>query len=219
MSVGVGWGLAAVVSVMLGAGCGGGGGGDEGAADASAPDATVELADAGTPDAKPNYCTLLEPNYPDLGAFTGNAVIQPAVETEPNGLQYISFEIPINTDAKPDVLFIELWEDTTPFIPDYKTGTFSLIEDNGDIIACGACVFIAADREAGQPLEFHMAVEGSITIDSIDKTPGTGKVTGSLSNVRLREITVDQQGQHLVDMGCETNIGSATFDVSVQAAQ
>ena len=40
-------------------------------------------------------------------------------------------------EADPDVLFVELWEDAPPFEPNFRTGTFTLIEDNADIITCG----------------------------------------------------------------------------------
>lgn len=204
-----------VVAVLMLVACGGD---DSGAADGGVTDAAA-IADAATPDAKPNYCTLLEPAYGDLGSFTGTALLRPADAEEPNGFEYLSIEIPLNTDAKPDVLFIELWEDAPPFDPDFKTGTFTLIEDNADIITCGVCAFIAADREVGQNLRFHMAVAGTMTIDAVDKTPGTGSVVGSVSGLRLREITVDQFGQHLVDMGCETMVDSASFTATVQAPQ
>ncbi len=186
--------------------------GDDGA---GGSDAGVDGAvDAGGIDAAPN-CPFLDGFYPDLGAKTGTAIVQPTDELDPMGPTFLTLEIPLNQDANPDVLFIEIWADAAPHDMGFLTGLFSLIGDNGDLFECGNCVYIAADREVGQPLKFHMAASGTIQIDAIDDTPDTGTLQGSLNNVVLREVTVGAGGQTPVDGGCRTRIEAMSFDFGV----
>jgi len=187
--------------------------GDDGG---TATDASIPVVDAVAIDAMPN-CPLLDGFYPDLGSVTGTAIVEPTEDTNPTGTKYLTLELPLNQDAKPDVLFIEVWGDAEPHDAGFLTGLFSLTGDNADLFECGNCVYIAADREAGQPLKFHMAASGTIQIDAIDETPGTGTLQGSLSNVVLREVTVSADGQATVDGGCRTRIEAAAFTASVSS--
>lgn len=186
--------------------------GDDG--NTSVADAALPVVDAVTPDAM-STCVLLEGAYGDLGAATGTAIIQPADDEDPTGPQMIALEVALNQDAKPDVLLIELWGDAVPFESGFITGSFGLGGNQADLFECGACVYIAADREAGQPLLFHMASSGVISIDSVDPTPGTGSITGSLSNVVLREVTVSKGGQTIVEDGCRTRVDALSFDFDI----
>lgn len=194
---------------LAGGGCGDDGG--QATADASLP------VDAPLPvDAAPN-CPLLEGFYPDLGSVSGTAIVRPTDDLDPTGPQYLTLEIPLNEDTNPDVLFIEVWGDAAPHDMGYLTGTFALVQDNADLFECGNCVYIAADRQVGQPLNFHMASSGTITIDTIDDTPGTGSFSGSLSNVVMREVTVTSNGQVVVEGGCRTRLEAVAFSAGVQA--
>lgn len=192
------------------AGCG-----DDGSSNDTA-DASLPI-DASPPiDAMPN-CPLLDGFYPDLGSVTGTAIVQPTDDLDPMGPQYLTLEIPLNQDTEPDVLFVEVWGDASPHDMGFLTGTFALTGFNTDLFECGNCLYIAADRQVGQPLNFHMAASGSFTIDTIDPTPGTGSFSGSLSNVVFREVTVTSGGQVEVDGGCRTRIEAVSFDADVQA--
>ena len=151
-------------------------------------------------------CTLLETDYGDLGAQTGQATLEPD-----DAENILKMEIPLNQETPPDVLFIELYDDSDPFSGGLAAGTYTIIDFQADIVNCGACVYIAADREVGQPLKFHMASSGTLTIDAVDATPGTGSIQGSLAGINLREVEVQQGGQVVVENGCRTAIGSDEF--------
>ncbi len=191
------------------------GGGDDDAGDA---DAGAEAADAAAPDAVGSTCVDLEARYGDLGSVTGVAVLRPVDELVPDGAKYLSLEISLNQDAEPDVLFIELWDGDAPFGAGFAPGGYTLSGDQADLIQCGACVFIAANRVAGQPLDFHMASSGMLTLDTIDASPTTGRVAGSLSGLNLRQVTVDQSGQTTVPSGCRPTLDALAFDFTVAAA-
>lgn len=189
------------------------GGGDDssGGADAGATGADAQV----TADAAPQSCINLEPAYGNVGSVTGTALVRPVDDLVPDGAKYLSLQIALNQDTTPDVLFIELWDGDSPFTGGIATGDYSLIGDQADLIQCGACVFIAADHVAGQPIDFHMAASGTLTLDMVDATPTTGRIAGSLSNVVLRQVTVDQSGQMTVLDGCRPTLDAVAFDFSI----
>ena len=186
---------------------------DNGSADAG----STADGPAGEADALPPVCDNLATMFGDLGAHNGVALSAPIDEGDPTGPQFLTFEVPLNQDAEPDVLFVELWDENVPFMDGFAPGSFGLVGIQADLFECGACVYIGANVDQG-PLNFHMALGGTITIDTIDATPGTGNVTGSLANVAFREVTVDAGGQHVLEGGCQTSIEALTFDLTVQVA-
>lgn len=205
-----------VLALLIGAPACGGGDDDGGASDAGSD--TDGGGGGGDPDALPPMCDNLLTMFGDLGSVTGTAVSAPIDDEEPAGAQYLTAQIPLNTDTEPDVLFIELWDENTPFMDGLATGTYGLVGLQADLFSCGACVYIAANVDGG-PLDFHMALGGSLTLDSVDATPGTGRIVGSLTDVGFREVTVDVNGQHVVEGGCETEISAVSFDLTVEQAQ
>ncbi len=183
-------------------------------------------ADAGPrPDAQPlpdamSACTEIEAMYADLGELTGTATLLPVDEKEPDGPKVLSIEMPLNEDAEPDVLFLELWETEDPFLSQGLVPlTQSLGGDQADLITCGACAFIAANFSDPQEIDYNMAFAGELVIESIDTTPGTGSVVGTLSDVRFREVTVSEAGQETVEDGCRSELEAVRFSFAMAAAE
>ncbi len=172
-------------------------------------------ADAAEPDAEINFCTILEANYGDLGTVNGDALYAPQEEDDPTGPQLLSIRIPLNTDANPDLLVIELFEDAGPFEPDLATGNYGIIDMETDVIACGTCVYIAGDFTTPDAVDFHMASSGTLAIDTLDLTPETGKVIGSLTDIKMRNVTISGGQQVVTPMGCKTQVESLAFDFNV----
>lgn len=184
-------------------------------------------ADAGpTPDAGPsadgmpqNVCTDIESVYGDLGEFTGTAVLSPADEDTPDGPKKLVMQMPLNDDAEPDVLFLEFWETEEPFLSQgFVALSQTLNGDQADLVTCGACSFIAANYVDGGLIDFNMAYAGELVIDAIDATPGTGSVSGSLTGLKFREVTISPAGQETVEGGCRSELASASFSFSVEEA-
>lgn len=198
----------------------GGSSGDDGDDDAPpGPDATVQppMADAAVPDAIPAVCDTITGVYGDLGTVTGEIVVSVPDSDFPDE-RLLSMSLDLDGMSPPDVLLMELWELVGPFEDGYITGSFSLAGDEGDLFKCGACVFIAADYMPGQPIEFHMAQSGTLQIDQLDPTPGTGKVVGSLTNVVMREVAIEGMAQVDVQGGCVSTLEALSFDLTVVAA-
>ncbi len=171
-------------------------------------------------DAMPqNVCTDIEAMYADLGEVTGIALIGPVDEDMPDGPKRLVATIPLNADAEPDVLFLEFWETEEPFLSQgFVPLSQTLNGDQADLITCGACAFIAADYEEGEPIAFNMAYGGELVIDGIDVTPETGSVTGTLADVKFRAVTVDEAGQETVEDGCRSELEAVQFNFTVEAA-
>jgi len=164
-----------------------------------------------------NVCTAIEALYADQGTITGTATLAPTDDTNPTGPQTLSIAMPLNTDAEPDVLFLELWGDSAPFQQGFVPVTQSLGGDQSDLVLCGACTYIAADYVEGGLIDFNMAYSGELVIDAVDPTPGTGSIQGSLTGVKLHEVTVSEAGQMVVAGGCKSEIEAVAFDFSIAA--
>lgn len=188
-------------------------GGDDGGG--SSADASV--ADA-SPDADPaSFCEIVEFEYGDLGTLAGTATIAPIDDLDPQGPQQLRLQMPLNNDAMPDVMFLELYEGEPPFDNGIETGTFTIIDDQTDLVACSVCAYLAGDFVDLSNVNFHMASSGAVSITAVDTTPGTGSIVGSIQNLALREVTVSANGQQVVPMGCRLTIGSLAFDLTIEA--
>lgn len=211
------WALVAAVGLMCAAACGGGTSDDD---DDTPPGADAmtqpPMADAAVPDAIPAVCDTITGVYGDLGTVTGDIVVSVPDSDFPDE-RLLTMTLDLDGATPPDVLRMELWELVGPFEDGYVTGSFSLAGDEGDLFKCGTCVFIAADFMPGQPIEFHMAQSGTLQIDQLDPTPGTGKVVGSLSNVVMREVAIEGMAQVDVPGGCISTLEALSFDLTVVA--
>lgn len=209
-----------LVPMLLGSalllGCGNDGGDTNTELDASAP--LVDAMNEVPPDAEVNYCTILEASYGDLGALTGVATIGPQEPDAPMGPRLLTLSIPLNKDATPDVFFLELWEDEGVFLDGYAPKTVVLSANQADLVLCSACAYIAADYTEGGLKDFHITYSGQLIIDAIDPTPDTGRIQGSLNNLKMHAVTVDEAGQEVTEMGCKSTLEKITFDYPIVAA-
>lgn len=172
------------------------------------------------PDAMPgNLCPNLESSYGELGAFTGEAVLAPTNPDIPDGQKYLSMQMPLNEDAPPDVFFLELWGDSPPFEDGFVPVTLALNGDQSDLILCGACAYIAPDHEEDAFIDFHLAYSGELELTAVDPTPDTGVVQGTLRNVKMHHVFLDENNeQQTTPDGCKTELAELSFDFTVVAA-
>lgn len=203
------------LAALLFAACGGTTGPPPPRADAGPRPDAVPVADAGPQ----NVCTDIEAVYGDLGELTGVALIGPADEEDPEGPQKLEIRLPLNEDAEPDILFVEFWETEEPFLSQgFVPLTQALTGDQADLITCGACAFIAANYVEENDIDFNMAFAGDLVIETIDVTPDTGSVTGTLTDVKFRAVTVDGAGQETIEDGCRSELEAVRFNFTVEAA-
>jgi hypothetical protein len=108
---------------------------------------------------------------------------------------------------------------------DVRVGTLGL--DGGETLynSCGACLLLLIDQDLATrtPKRRLMPVAGKLVLDSV-----TGRLTGRLENVELREVTIDLTDPDgtgplrptlataPVDGGCHARIERAAFDVAIE---
>jgi hypothetical protein len=165
-----------------------------------------------------NVCTDIEAMYGDLGELTGVALIGPANPDETDGPKKLVLQMPLNEDAEPDVLFLEFWETEEPFLSQgFVPLTQTLNGDQADLITCGVCSFIAANFVDASDIDFNAAYAGDVVIETIDVTPDTGSVTGTLTGIKFRAVTLDEAGQETVEDGCRSELEAVRFNFTVAA--
>ena len=109
-----------------------------------------------------------------------------------------------------DVIAVTLYNNRGVFAEGYRTGVFSLRGDDTDGALCAACVVIGADPNGDEFEHLLMAESGTLTIGEIEPEVG-GRVSGTLGNVVLREVTFDNNVQVEVEDGCRTTVESLSF--------
>lgn len=147
-------------------------------------DAGSGVGDAGARDASTKSCTKLvvkglerDPEFGLVGqkysALLGT--VEPALGT-----------------AVPDEFQIQLYEFKGPQAP----GTFDLgAGDETNFATCAHCVLVFEDMNAeGKAARYFFQTAGELTL-TVNPTPTTGEVRGSLKNLRLVEVTIDYAGE------------------------
>jgi hypothetical protein len=117
------------------------------------------------------------------------------------------------TEAVGDYLAISLVEGRGPFAGGFVAGTYQFTGDNADGNKCAACVFLFGDANLMQQTaaQEYVAGGGSLTISAVNATPTTGTFNGTLSNVTLRQVTVNNGVQADVPSGCTSTIPTLQF--------
>ncbi len=171
------------------------------------------------PDAEVNTCTTLLAAYGDLGTVSGKALVASQDKNDPQAFKFLSAQIALNAETPADLLFIELWEDTPPYSPSLEPGSVTITKLQTEVVGCGACVFISPDHVDANMIDFHMASAGTVHIDEVDPTPGTGRLKGRLENIKLRAVTLSASGDQTdVEGGCKTSVDAVEFDFTVEEA-
>jgi hypothetical protein len=164
-----------------------------------APDAQLVI-DARVVDA--TACSTV-PDWNDVGPVDGNAYDRPA-----SGRRV--FSGPLETGTIADHLVVDLWNGYGVFADGFTTGTFDIAGAETRWEDCGLCVRVEADYDGGLEYDDHyMANGGIVTLTSV-----SGRLTGSLSNVTFRHITVTEDPVTSADHpdGCQTTVDSGSFD-------
>jgi hypothetical protein len=164
--------------------------------------------------------------------FGSNDDQQAQLGTSPEAVAYLANI----SEANPvDLLDIELWTGSMDFAGSAAaTGTFTLSAKGDDNYAsCGACALVwpqvavgsdgsltGLDGAAGSAFfatHQYMASGGTMTLTSV-----TGTLTGSLSNVTMRNVDIVDGSDSLTQTddpsGCKTTVTSVSFTAAIGSA-
>lgn len=175
-----------------------------------------------TPDAPPVVrtdaapsCTVLTGGYGDVGTLnTGDATVGPQMQTPTQ--DFILFSATVNQDAQPDGIIFSFWEGFGAFPSDFATPSYPLVVpiagDETAFATCGTCVEFVGDVVNGAGTQSFMAQSGSITVTSLDPTPGTGRIVGSITDITFAHV--DDDGMVIND-NCSTSVAAMAFDLPI----
>jgi hypothetical protein len=155
---------------------------------------------------------LAAADYGAAGLVPGQAAYNDAAD--PAGGEH--WYGPLNQDAKPDLATVELYSGAGAFQTGLTTGTFQLTGDELNYATCSLCVLVWANVTTQgsqmQAAQQYLATGGSVTLTAV-----SGRITGTLSNVTFRHVTIDQQTWQSTPAadGCQTQIGSLSFDAPI----
>jgi hypothetical protein len=93
-----------------------------------------------------------------------------------------------------------------------KTGTYPLTGNETSFATCGICLFIDTDFvSGGMPKDTYFATGGSLNLTSVGSN-GSGTFAGTLSNVTLAHVTINQTDGTTTAVGdCNSAITSLAF--------
>lgn len=158
------------------------------------PPATT-VADA-SPDATDTARCLIKGNYGALGSLTGTRSMNAGATTA---------TFTLDPGPPRDTFFIKLEPNKGVFSTGVKPGTYTISGVDAGYSTCGLCIHIIADIVSGQgPSKFYFAESGSVMLTST-----TTPVTGSATNLMLREVDINS-GQFVTN-GCSATIDSVSF--------
>jgi hypothetical protein len=158
-----------------------------------------------------------DPDSANCGLSAGLGDLYSGVGAAATGTTgYASLVKVLDESATPDLLSFSMVDGYGAFADGLVPGLYHIAGDD-TAASCGLCVYISVDvQEDGSAANYLLADSGTLTLATIDPTPGTGQVAGTLSNVHMREVAFDEAG-NLIDVadGCATDIDTWSFDVGV----
>ncbi|MEO8702233.1 MAG: hypothetical protein ABI867_19470 [Kofleriaceae bacterium] len=179
--------------LFVAAACGGGGSGDD-----------VEIVDS--PSAN---CTAPESFGAVTPAMQGAISMTTPPATTPD---FFQMEVALDGATPPDVMLIQLYKGFGVFATDFPTtfpATIPLTGDEAQFASCGACILVLGDigsdgMATGDP---YLATGGTLTLTSISPM-----LTGTISNIELTRVTIDDQDTSAPSPdGCTSSVDSMSF--------
>lgn len=170
-------------------------------------DASVD----GRPIDAPEACTAAASN-PSVADFGSN---QRASSKGTGSAQEMNWFGPINADAMPDLLAIDLYAGYGAFEGmNISPKTITLTGVEADYASCGACVLLLTDlHQAGSGAaitDTYMANGGTLTLTST-----ATNFTGSLSNVTFRRVMIGSGGATTNVGTCASGLDGGSFTAPI----
>jgi hypothetical protein len=113
----------------------------------------------------------------------------------------------LNSDPRPDIVALDLYDNMGGHVVVNATGTFPLSSSDAELSTCGVCVEIFADvdKTTTTPSQTYLASRGTLKLTKFDTTG----VAGSLTNLELRQV--DSSAAQDIPNGCIVTIDDAEF--------
>lgn len=182
------------------------------------PDADDDRDARSTPDAAPpdavadNACGVAAAQG-DIGtvAAVGSA------ESVGDGLLLYRLGAPTPmtaTEAAPDAIYIELWDDYGVFLGDrVQPGTYAITGEELEYATCGVCVFTLADVANGEATRTLLATGGTMIIHAVGNEPGD-PIDVEIVDVTFREVDPDN-GYDDVGSSCASPLDHGRLDGTI----
>lgn len=184
---------------------------DAGAVDMKTVDAaaaTIDMAGSVDAAADAGACLLVD-NLGDLGNPGGQVFLD---EDMPDPTSEMFWEGAINDEEPADLVSLELYAGYGAFGETLTAGTFQLTGDETNYSTCGACVLIYADATADSVGAIYMATGGELQLTSVET-----RLTGTLHNVTLTHVSINDEFVSTPVGDCDTQITDLTFDQPIPA--
>lgn len=149
---------------------------------------------------------LIAPALGALGAASGSAVV--TTQTVDGTAKRYTYQVAFAAGPPVDMLWIDLYEGYGGFTAGVVPGSYPIAGSDADPIACGACIYVAADVAAEGAARLYLARSGTLTLTSIE-----GTMAGTLTGASFEAL--DPASGALVPSTCTTSIASAIFDEPV----
>jgi hypothetical protein len=182
------------------------------------------VACGGGSDDRPDASIIQQPDaaidapLPCLAQATYGAVTPASedayrdLDTMPDIIFYTSA---LNMDVKVDELWIELWKGSGAYeTGEIVAGAVALTGPEINYATCGACVLIDVDVDPSTGREGTLLATGG----TLNLTSVSPNLKGTLSNVTLTQVAIDDQTSESTPIGnnCNTTVMSIAFDVPVR---
>lgn len=123
----------------------------------------------------------------------------------------------LNTDPKPDSLFMALFDGKGGHAALSAPGTYSLTASDARIETCGICLEVDTDFDSSASSfsqTFWADPQGSLTISRADSTGLAGRIQG----LRFRHVNIASGASTDIDDGCSVTIEDVEFDLSYSSS-
>ena len=178
------------------------------------PDGTMPDAQL---DAQPTRTCHFPEELGDLALNFEGRVLNQQLPDDPDALYaYLVAEI----DPRPphELATIQLYPGFGVFDPELVTGSFSFEGVETDFYTCGACVVLFGN-EGALDQQYYVPSSGTLNLSMASTVAGT-TVEGSLENVTLRQVILDDEIQMQTDVAdpCSVTIDTLTFTATLTEA-
>ena len=180
-------------AVALLAGCFARAGGDGDSPDAAGPLPIPDAAADAAPIVVDNACGVAT-DQGDVGTLAADARVRNQGSTSRKIYRLGAPTPRTENDPRPDVIFIELWENFGAFAgTTAHPGTFPIAGPELDYQTCGVCVFTLADVDDDNgATRILFATAGQVTVNAVGPAAGTA-VSVEVESVVFQEV--DQEFQ------------------------
>ena len=170
-----------------------------------------------TPDAPPSAtCTMAATVPAPTFADFEHAPNDPMTPEADGAWQAIS---PLNADAMPDGLLIQLYEGYGTDFAAATPGTPVVVQLTGvqaSYDTCAACIRGLTELTMDAYADDYFAKSGTLTLTAASAT----KLTGTISNLVLTHVTIDEMTLATTAVGdCDSSVGDITFDLAPAMAK